>query len=553
MIKETGIAIRDILNLEPLKKAKVLAGETGIDRVVNRVNVLADPDILNWVDEGEFLLTTGYFFKTSDMETQLNLIRECSVKKLSGIGIKVYPYLDALPTEIVELANELRFPLIELDYEVAFTDIMTPVFKEIFDKQSNIIRRVETLHKDNMNTMLKGGSVDDILVNLQKSIGNPILVKDHHFEEFIFSERPDTEVNDLLAEDFNQYARRFKTKLRKNKTIRDIAKLPDDQLERAVERLVVPIMVKNAVFGHLVVYSYYQELTNFDVLSVESTASVIALEFLKKMSVQEVENKYKAEFFEDLISFDAKRKNKALDRANYYRFDRDATYGIVTVKLCDDRSADATWHQHLNKAIFLIDSICKDEDQTYLVANKGRNLHILFMWKKGDAPEKITAQITEKIQHILGSKIQGSDFRIGVGRQYEGLDNVDKSLHDAEKAVEASGNYVDERIVYFTELGIYKIFCQDHLKDELVNFYGSTLQPLVKYDRKRDTELVKSLIIYFETNGNLKKMSEQLFTHYNTVLYRINRIQEITGKNLDDEGDRYGLQTALKIMRILDL
>ncbi len=48
-------------------------------------------------------------------------------------------------------------------------------------------------------------------------------------------------------------------------------------------------------------------------------------------------------------------------------------------------------------------------------------------------------------------------------------------------------------------------------------------------------------------------MSEKLFTHYNTVLYRINRIQEITGKSLDDEGERYGLQTALKIMRILDL
>jgi purine catabolism regulator len=48
-------------------------------------------------------------------------------------------------------------------------------------------------------------------------------------------------------------------------------------------------------------------------------------------------------------------------------------------------------------------------------------------------------------------------------------------------------------------------------------------------------------------------MSELLFTHYNTVLYRMNRIQEITGKNLENEGDRYGLQTALKIMKILEL
>ncbi len=57
----------------------------------------------------------------------------------------------------------------------------------------------------------------------------------------------------------------------------------------------------------------------------------------------------------------------------------------------------------------------------------------------------------------------------------------------------------------------------------------------------------------FETNGKSEKMSEVLYTHYNTVLYRINRIQEITAKDLDCEYDRYGLQTALKIMHILDL
>lgn len=97
-------------------------------------------------------------------------------------------------------------------------------------------------------------------------------------------------------------------------------------------------------------------------------------------------------------------------------------------------------------------------------------------------------------------------FRIGIGRVYKGLENTYKSLRDAEKAVEASVNFVEDKIINFEELGIYKIFCQDHLKEELISFfYEATLKPLVLYDRKRDTELVKSLMIYFETNGNLKK------------------------------------------------
>ncbi len=552
MIRETGVAIRDILKMDSMKNCTILAGEDGLNNIITQVNVMADPDILNWVDRGEFLLTTAYFFKTSDLTTQLNLIKESSRKKLSGIGIKVYPYLDKLPDEVVEMANELKFPIIELDYNVPFTDIMTPVFKEIFDRQSSIIRKVETLHKDNMKAVLKGGGIEDILGNLAKSIENPILVKDHHFEECIhIGDSADT-LYKVLVEDINQSLRKSKSSFKSNKSSKDQVIISG----QTVDRLMVPIIVRNNVYGHLITYGIWRELTNFDVLSLESTSNVIAMEFLKRISVQEVENKYKAEFFEDLISLDQKRKEKALERANYYRFDKEGHYSILTVMFeegSNEAQDDSAYSQALIKAMYMIDLACRDGSRTYLMANKGRKIHILYMWRSRDEHAKNASQSAVTIENILNTKMNALNFRIGIGRVYKGLENTYKSLRDAEKAVEASVNFVDDTIIDFEDLGIYKIFCQDHLKEELVSFYEATLKPLVIYDRKRDTELVKSLIIYFETNGNLKKMSEKLFTHYNTVLYRINRIQEITGKNLDDEGERYGLQTALKIMKILDL
>ncbi len=552
MIRETGVAIRDILKMESMKNCTILAGEDGLSNIITQVNVMADPDILNWVDRGEFLLTTAYFFKTSDLTTQLNLIKESSKKKLSGIGIKVYPYLDKLPDEVVEMANDLNFPIIELDYNVPFTDIMTPVFKEIFDRQSSIIRKVETLHKDNMKVVLKGGGIEDILGNLSKSIENPILVKDHHFEECIHIGEESDPLYKVLVEDINQSLKKSKSSFKSNKSSKDQVIISG----QTVDRLMVPIIVRNNIYGHLITYGTWRELTNFDVLSLESTSNVIAMEFLKRISVQEVENKYKAEFFEDLISLDAKRKEKALERANYYRFDREGHYSILTVLFEEEEGQpqdDGTYSQALIKAMYMIDLACRDGARTYLMANKGRKIHILFMWKSRDEHAKNAAHAAATIDEILNNKMNTLRFRIGIGRVYKGLENSYKSLRDAEKAVEASVNYVDDKIIDFEGLGIYKIFCQDHLKEELVSFYEATLKPLVIYDRKRDTELVKSLIIYFETNGNLKKMSEKLFTHYNTVLYRINRIQEITGKSLDNEGERYGLQTALKIMKILDL
>lgn len=63
MIRETGVAIRDILQMDSMKNCKTLAGEDGLNNIITQVNVMADPDILNWVDRGEFLLTTAYFFQ----------------------------------------------------------------------------------------------------------------------------------------------------------------------------------------------------------------------------------------------------------------------------------------------------------------------------------------------------------------------------------------------------------------------------------------------------------------------------------------------------------
>jgi len=552
MIKETGIVLNDVLEMDLMKNCKLIAGQDGVNNVITRVNIMADPDILNWVDEGEFLLTTAYFFKITSVEEQKKLIEESHRKKLSGIGIKIFPYLEKLPDEIVELANTLKFPIVELDYEIPFADIMTPIFKEIFNKQSLLLQKVENVHNDTMDVILKGGSIKEIIRVLSRTVENPIIVKDHHFEEYICDESSPDPHYDQLVDSVKKY---FKTATH---NYRSVKKLEDSVLINGemMDRIMVPILVKNNVYGHIIIFGSQRQVSSFDVVSLESASTIIALEFLKKISVQEVENKYKAEFFEDLISFDDRRKRKAIERANYYRFRPEANYSILTVyvnrKESEIDNGDEL-NQYINKIIYLIDLGSKGEDRTYLIANKGSKINILFMWDDITNHAKDSRHIAENIAHLIEQKIGNIRFRIGVGRVYKGIEESYKSLHDAEKAVEASKSYVEEKIIEFEKLGIYKIFCQDHLKDELRSFFSSTLKPLVDYDRKRDTELVKSLEVYFQTNGNLKKMSEVLYTHYNTVLYRINRIQEITAKDLDCEYDRYGLQTALKIMHILDL
>ena len=69
--------------------------------------------------------------------------------------------------------------------------------------------------------------------------------------------------------------------------------------------------------------------------------------------------------------------------------------------------------------------------------------------------------------------------------------------------------------------------------------------PLAEYDRERGGGLVRTLTVYFETGTNASKTSERLFLHRNSLLYRLERIQALTGLDLSVHESRLILQFGL--------
>ncbi|MBW3632526.1 MAG: helix-turn-helix domain-containing protein, partial [Chloroflexi bacterium] len=82
---------------------------------------------------------------------------------------------------------------------------------------------------------------------------------------------------------------------------------------------------------------------------------------------------------------------------------------------------------------------------------------------------------------------------------------------------------------------------------ELTDLYVETLGDLLAYDRQNNAELISTLDAFFAANGSPKEAAERLGVHRNTVLYRLDRIRDITGYELDDAGVRMRLQLALHV------
>ena len=85
---------------------------------------------------------------------------------------------------------------------------------------------------------------------------------------------------------------------------------------------------------------------------------------------------------------------------------------------------------------------------------------------------------------------------------------------------------------------------------DLLSFKEEILGPLLKYEG--GGELIHTLEAYFEHNGNLSKTAESLYIHRNTLIYRMDRITEISGLDLAHEETRLAVQLALRIHRMMD-
>jgi purine catabolism regulator len=77
------------------------------------------------------------------------------------------------------------------------------------------------------------------------------------------------------------------------------------------------------------------------------------------------------------------------------------------------------------------------------------------------------------------------------------------------------------------------------------------LGPILDYDEMHDAELMKSLQVYFEANRSWQAGSRKLNIHKQTLVYRIKKIEELTGADLRDFGVQAELYLALRTWRLL--
>jgi len=417
---------------------------------------------------------------------------------------------------------------------------------------NNLLKKSFTFHNELMDLLLSNQDLADITFALSRMIGRPVVLEDPFFRLLSFA--PSGRDAPGLPDEVRQDPRfaDFVSTLRQSRSLHPLP--PSLTAPRSPGRLMTMICAGEQTMGYLSILTGENNLEELETIAVEQSTTVLALKIMQQQIAMEVEERITGEFLRALFTGNIKSGQRMTERMAFVGLDLRKTYRILLADGGETRqpahpaseeSRRAQWHNVLQ--------ICRNTlgeqapESIAGIVDKGVVLIVNLQrkWAHVENVNQLAALLLRRVRQY----IPDLQLRIGVGRQATGMEEIRRSYEDAARALEVSRSFsLPQEVTFFERLGVYKILFDVADPAILRAFAGETLGALMQV-KKSDT-LLTTLKTYIENNLNLSETCKALFIHPNTLKYRLGRIKDLAGIDLNDSEMRLNVQIALKILGI---
>jgi purine catabolism regulator len=286
-----------------------------------------------------------------------------------------------------------------------------------------------------------------------------------------------------------------------------------------------------------------------DLLLLRHAAPLAALELLRQRFAREQERARAAQALEEILS--GKLSGEEVEHTLAGRGLRGEVAAIVVSQPDDPRFSPERLATQLAIAL-------RREAAAALSAPNGPFAVALIPGLPGEQLFELAGRVGVGLQS--GG---GPDLRIGVGRAGPASD-AGKSFEEARFALEAqamrsrrSAQHPQDdtstavQVATYRDLGSIQLLLALQESDALSRFCDSILGPIEAMESSYGGELLRSLQVFIEANGNWERAARQLFCHRHTLRYRIRKIEELTGRDLEAATDRMEFYLALHARALL--
>jgi len=159
----------------------------------------------------------------------------------------------------------------------------------------------------------------------------------------------------------------------------------------------------------------------------------------------------------------------------------------------------------------------------------------------------------ERLRQACGQVARDEGVVVGLSDVDRGAAGAKRRMREAADAARIGYSLArGGAAVPYEDLGAYKYLVHLEMDDAPHDRYRQSVEELIEYDRRRSARLVETLERFLADRGSVAASARALFIHPNTVRQRIERIERVTGLDLDTE-DLLSLELALKLARLHDV
>ncbi len=543
---DRGVAVADLLQLPAFSNAKVLAGHAGLDRMVSCANIMEVPDIEPWVKPAELLLTTGYPLREVP-QGLATLVSSLDRAGVSALGVKLRRYLTELPEDMLVECDRRGFPLLLLDDDVAFDDLLNAVLGNVLNRQSTILERIEGAHGALVSVILDGGGLDELVDALGQMLSGDTFVTTPDGRLLASTHHDDLAgLSDLFVESGRFRSERF---------------APGAHDVGDVKLAVVPVMAGRADHGRLVVARRDGPIPASDLSLLERAATVFALAITKSIAVQAVEAKYRGDFVRDVLIDRAGTPDSVL--GHFTSLGWDVARPLVVVVAALDPPSDQNRPRH-------VESVASDQrtsqdrfanawvtvvgrhDRTAPVVGFASEVVALLGVPEGSSPRAVVDRLVHAVSGDGGGGRRS--FGTGVSRVIADPSGIAAGYEQARRSVHVGRQLQGtSAIAHFDDLGAFRLLSLIEDANELRNFVLEVLKELAHETDPEAADMRLTLRVLLDTNFNVAETSRRLHFHYNTLRYRITKLERMVGPFTTDPDLQLDLSLALRVMQMRGL
>jgi purine catabolism regulator len=537
-----GIAIRDVLELPALAGARVVGGANGLDRQVRQVNVMEVPDILDWVTPDELLLTTAYPLR-DDPVALASLVPRLAEKGLAGIAIKPTRYIGHIPQDMLDAADRLGFPLLELPPRTSFNEVITEILSSILDRQAARLQRSAAIRDRFMAIVLSGGGLPRIAEALAESVGWPVLIVDPTGHLLARSAKSEAYLGAALPPGTVVAVQDLE------RADRGIQPASVDIAGRSVPASVQPIRAGSERYGAVIVLAVASAISGDDLEALEYSATVAALRQVQARVVAEADRRFQTVCLEELVTGHITDRGVVLEWAVEFGWDLSSPRAVLVAEVDSAAVADASRREHEGATIRhrLAEAARLSLVRGAIVWERSRDVAALLVaGARGDAAHEAAAA---DLQAEVARRVPGALVTVGIGRVVDDPLRLRDSFAEARHArAVVRWTHGPGSIGRFEALGLDRLMASTP-ESERRAFLSTAIGPLLAQDERHGTALVATLERWL-ADRNGAAAARDLFIHYNTLKNRLDRIEALIGPFLGDPARCLELALAVRLLRL---